>query len=181
MKLKSLTLSTVALALAACGNLNQPKSYWCPPEVVTGTVELATNALFKFNKSSESALLPKSKQALDEFIAQAKQAKVEKMELIGHADKIGSDAYNQKLGLARAETVKKYLEKQGVEADIQVSSKGKSESTTECKDGKVNEALKACLQPDRRVEVKATVVAPQAPAAEEAPSVQPAAEETQAQ
>lgn len=46
--------------------------------------------------------------------------------LIGRADPRGTDDYNDKLGLERAERVKKYLVTQGVEADrIQTDSAGK--------------------------------------------------------
>jgi outer membrane protein OmpA-like peptidoglycan-associated protein len=50
------------------------------------------------------------------------------IEIRGYTDSIGSDAYNYKLGLARAQAVADYLEKQGVPASqITVSSGGKND------------------------------------------------------
>ena len=46
----------------------------------------------------------------------------------GHTDNIGSARYNEKLGLARADTVRDFLVKYGAKADqIQTSTRGKSE------------------------------------------------------
>lgn len=160
MKLKLVAFLTASVLLTACGNLNQPKAYWCPPETVpevaVEALNFSANALFKFNKGTEAGLLPKSKDELNKLASQLKQdqVKVEKIEVIGHADQIGSDKYNQKLGLKRAQTVKDYLTKQGVEVPIHVSSQGKTQQTTDCKGSKVTAALKECLQPDRRAEVK---------------------------
>lgn len=185
MKLKLVALAAASLALTACGNLNQPKSYWCPPENTAEVLSLSANALFKFNNGTEAGLLPKSKEELKELAAKLKQENVtvEKIDVIGHADQIGSDSYNQKLGLKRAETVKGYLAKQGVEAPISVSSEGKQHKITDCQGTKVTDSLKECLQPDRRAEVKveaklapkaeAPVEAEAKPEAEAAPAANP--------
>jgi OOP family OmpA-OmpF porin len=45
---------------------------------------------------------------------------------IGHADSIGSDAYNQRLSMRRAESVKAYFASKGVEAN-RVYTEGKGE------------------------------------------------------
>lgn len=181
MNLKFAALAGATLVLTACGNLNQPKSYWCPPEeapaVAAETLSFSTNVLFKFNNGKESGLLPKSKEALNELATQLKQenVKVEKIDVVGHADKVGSEKYNQKLGLKRAETVKGYLAKHGVDAAITVSSQGKQQQTTDCKGNKVTAALKECLQPDRRAEVKVeATVTPKAEVKSEAKPDAPA-------
>ena len=80
--------------------------------------------------------------------------------VIGHTDRIGSENYNQKLSEQRAQSVMKYLVSKGVPSEI-ISARGvgKSQPVTgsEC-NGKRGATLKACLAPDRRVqiEVKAT-------------------------
>ncbi|NOU29697.1 MAG: OmpA family protein [Polyangiaceae bacterium] len=50
--------------------------------------------------------------------------------LIGRTDPRGTEEYNEKLGLERAEAVKKYLVKNGVAADrVQTSSLGKDDAS----------------------------------------------------
>ena len=39
---------------------------------------------------------------------------IERIDLTGHTDRLGSDAYNQRLSERRAKTVKNYLVKKGV-------------------------------------------------------------------
>jgi peptidoglycan-associated lipoprotein len=65
---------------------------------------------FKFGK----ALLPdEAKQALDQMVAQLKQdPKNVFIEIEGHTDSVGDKVTNERLGLARAEAVKRYLYEQ---------------------------------------------------------------------
>ena len=67
---------------------------------------------------------------------------------VGHADSIGSDAYNQRLSLRRAEAVKKFLVSKGVEAN-RVYTEGKGEKSPVA-DNKTNEGRAK----NRRVEVE---------------------------
>ncbi|MFH1493210.1 MAG: OmpA family protein, partial [Pseudomonadota bacterium] len=91
---------------------------------------------------------------------------VEVVLVTGHADRIGSDAYNQKLSQRRADAVKEYLVAQGVETNrIETAAKGESEPVVSCDDvkGKVsgkNKKLVECLQPNRRVMVEVKVQKP---------------------
>jgi OOP family OmpA-OmpF porin len=62
-------------------------------------------------------------KTLDEVVGFAGQHPDAKLELIGYTDTSGSVKLNQKLSLARAETVKKYLVKKGVAAS-QITTKG---------------------------------------------------------
>lgn len=66
---------------------------------------------FAFDKAE---LTDSGKQALDEFANQIKQEnKNVYIEIQGHTDNIGSEDYNEKLGQARAEAVRRYLSQQG--------------------------------------------------------------------
>ena len=57
-----------------------------------------------------SDLSPEATSALDDFAAKIKQDnKNVYVEIQGHTDNIGSDKYNQELGLLRAEAVRRYL------------------------------------------------------------------------
>jgi OmpA-OmpF porin, OOP family len=75
----------------------------------------------------------------------------------GHTDRIGSDAYNQKLSERRANTVKEYLISQGVDASrLKSVGKGESEPVAACKDRRLKgDKLIECLQPNRRVVISA--------------------------
>ena len=65
---------------------------------------------FKFGKT---ALPDEAKQKIDEMVAQLKQdPKNIFLEIEGHTDGVGDKAVNEKIGLARAEAVKRYLYEQ---------------------------------------------------------------------
>ena len=125
----------------------------CSPK--TETIVIQSEALFDFDKA---IIKDKSNQALDEVVAKIKEhGDVEFVLVTGHTDRIGSDAYNQKLSERRANAVKKYLAGHGVEgARIKSEGKGESEPVVECKDVKGRKNLIECLAPNRRVVVDAT-------------------------
>lgn len=65
----------------------------------------------------------------------------------GHADNVGTDAYNDKLSLARAERMRELLVAQGIAADrIQVAGRGKRELLINTREGVAEER-------NRRVEI----------------------------
>lgn len=156
---KTFVFSSLALSLTACSNLEDPSYSWCPPEEKQAMVEqinLSADALFAFSKSEEKDLLKKGHQSLTELAEKISTnfATVDSIHLTGHTDRLGSEKANYKLGLNRANTVKAYLQKQGVTAPISTSSAGESQPvTTNCVGNKATEELTACLQPDRRVTV----------------------------
>ena len=54
---------------------------------------------------------------------------------IGHTDSIGSNAYNQKLSVRRADSVKAYLVSKGIEANrIYTEGKGETQPVAEQQD-----------------------------------------------
>lgn len=76
----------------------------------------------------------------------------------GHTDRIGSDAYNQKLSERRAEAAKNYLVGKGVSANrLAAVGKGESSPVVTCNDRK-RSGLIECLAPNRRVEVEEIVI-----------------------
>ncbi len=125
------------------------------PKPVAEKVTLSADTLFDFDKA---VLRPEGKAKLDELTAQVKNVKLEVITAVGHADRIGSVKYNQKLSERRAESVKAYLVSKGIEPNrIYTEGKGKSQPVTkpgQCKGNKVTKKLIACLQPDRRVEIQ---------------------------
>ncbi len=67
----------------------------------------------------------------------------------GHTDKVGSEEYNQELGLQRAQDVKDYLVKNGINPDrIKIDSRGEQEAQQN--ENSSNEER----QSDRKVEIK---------------------------
>jgi OOP family OmpA-OmpF porin len=70
---------------------------WLPrpaPKPSADKIKLAADALFDFDKA---VLKPEGKAKLDELAAKSKSLKLEVILAVGHTDRIGSDAYNQKL------------------------------------------------------------------------------------
>jgi OOP family OmpA-OmpF porin len=127
-----------------------------PVKMLPQKLEFAADALFDFDKS---VLKPEGKSMLDELARELDGAKYDVIVATGHADRIGSNAYNQKLSERRANVVKTYLVSKGIPANsINASGKGESQPKTrpgDCK-GRVSKKLIACLQPDRRVDVEVT-------------------------
>ncbi|MDP2793948.1 MAG: OmpA family protein [Sulfurisoma sp.] len=125
------------------------------PKPAAEKITLAADTLFDFNKAT---LRPAGKQALDGLAGKIKDIKLEVIIAVGHADRIGSDAYNQKLSEKRAASVKDYLVSKGIEANrVYTEGKGEKQPVTGDKCGKSEKKAKQlidCLQPDRRVEIE---------------------------
>ncbi|MEO8598954.1 MAG: outer membrane protein OmpA [bacterium] len=86
-------------------------------------VTFAADAFFDFDKS---VLKSDGKAKLDELTSKLGDVNLEVIIAVGHTDSIGSDAYNQKLSIRRAEAVKAYLISKGVETN-RVYTEGKGE------------------------------------------------------
>lgn len=88
-------------------------------------LQLSADALFDFDRAE---LKPDGLGKLDSLARQLKGVPLEVVIAVGHTDSMGSDAYNQRLSLARAASVKAYLVSQGIPADrIRAEGKGESE------------------------------------------------------
>jgi OmpA-OmpF porin, OOP family len=129
-----------------------PEPVKCTPQMDTITVDAAK--LFGYDKAN---LRDEGKTALDDAAAKIKAApEIKAVIVTGHTDRIGSDAYNQKLSERRANQVKDYLASQGVDAAIiEAVGKGESEPVVQCAGNKATKKLISCLQPNRRVEIRA--------------------------
>lgn len=170
--LKITCLSVTAWMLAAQPALARDVLYsWCEEAPVAAPVaqpqmqriNLAADALFHFNGYRTQEILSQGQATLDELAGKitAQAASVESIDITGHTDRLGSEQYNQDLGLKRAQTVREYLQGKGVTAPISVASAGESQPvTTDCVGERATSQLKACLQPDRRVtlDIKGTAV-----------------------
>ncbi len=117
-------------------------------------VTLSADALFDFNKAT---LRPEGEQKLTKLVGDLKGMKLEVIIAVGHADRLGSDAYNQKLSEKRAAAVKTFLVGKGIEANrVYTEGKGEKQPVTkadQCKGAKSKKVID-CLQPDRRVDIE---------------------------
>ena len=167
-------LLILALSFSILAIARDVDQKWCPPKEekvvvveekvveekpVVEKINLSADALFKFDKSTIDEMLPEGKATLDNLIKQITEGyvSVDSIVLVGHTDRLGSETYNYDLGLRRAQTVKSYLEQNGVTAPISASSAGETQPiTTGCVGTKSTTELKACLHPDRRGTVEIT-------------------------
>jgi OOP family OmpA-OmpF porin len=119
---------------------------------------VTASVLFDYN---QSVVRPGEAPKLDELSARIRGRAFDRLDAVGHADRIGSNQYNLQLSKRRADAVQGYLAGKGVDAGrIRTEAKGEDEAVTgeACKnmgpESRKNQKLVECLQRDRRVEVK---------------------------
>jgi OmpA-OmpF porin, OOP family len=108
-------------------------------------VTYAADTFFDFDKAD---LKPEAKAKLDDLASKVKAINLEVIIAVGHTDAIGSDAYNQKLSVRRADAVKTYLVSKGIEKN-RVYTEGKGEKQPVA-DNKTSEGRAK----NRRVEIE---------------------------
>jgi OOP family OmpA-OmpF porin len=101
----------------------KPKPAPEKPKPVAEKVTFAADVLFDFDKS---VIKPEGRSKLDDIANKVKGVNLEVVIAIGHADSVGSDAYNQRLSVRRAESVKAYMVSKGIETN-RVYTEGKGE------------------------------------------------------
>jgi OOP family OmpA-OmpF porin len=122
------------------------------PAVVT----LTSTELFEFDKA---VLTPQARKQLDaEIVAKARDlASVAHVQIDGHADRIGTHPYNQRLSERRAEAVRAYLVSRGFSAsNMETIGFGKTNPVKSCPGELTKQNRKQlieCLAPNRRVVV----------------------------
>lgn len=112
-----------AVAPAATPAPAAPAPAPAPAPAVASKVTFSADAFFDFDKS---VLKPEGKAKLDDLASKVKGINLEVVIAVGHTDSVGSDAYNQKLSVRRAEAVKAYLVSKGIEKN-RVYTEGKGE------------------------------------------------------
>lgn len=125
-------------------------------ERVIERLVLATDAVFEFDRSGMNDIRAAGLARLDMLAARAKALKgIERIVLVGHTDRLGSDAHNEPLSLRRATAVRDHLVSRGMDpALFTVEGRGSREPVKTCADNLPRNALVACLQDNRRVEVE---------------------------
>lgn len=124
-------------------------------EVVVTDYNVSADLLFAFDKHT---IKEKDKRFLSEIVEHINQTykQVDRILIVGHTDRLGSDIYNLDLSNKRANTVRNEMVKYGMPIEL-ISAKGKGESqpvTDGCHNVKPYSAMKDCLQPDRRVSIR---------------------------
>ena len=145
-----------AAEVAAAPPAQIPQPQPAPPRPLPQKMSFSADALFAFDKSE---LKPEGKAMLDDLVLQLNGTAYDNILVTGHADRLGSAAYNQKLSERRANGVKTYLVGKEIAAGrIIAAGQGETQPVTKAGDckGPQNAKLIACLQPDRRVDVEMT-------------------------
>lgn len=146
-------------ALDACALKHTPLPAAVAPlpieRVVVEKRVLATDTLLAFDRAGVEHLPPGGREKLDQLVDELKTWKtIERIELTGHTDRLGPDAYNQSLSTSRAEHIRQYLASRGIALKlIEARGHGEAEPLVQCQARRSRSALIECLQPNRRVEM----------------------------
>ena len=126
-----------------------------PPKPAPKAEKVTTASTVNFD-FDRYVIRPDARSKLDDLVTKLRDVNLEVVIAVGHADRIGSDAYNMKLSVRRADSVKAYLASKGIAASrIYTEGKGERQPVKECKGDKKTKELIACLEPNRRVESEA--------------------------
>lgn len=137
---------TPATALPGCDGAPKPEPKAAPeapapaaevppapvvPMIISEKVTFAADAFFDFDKA---VLKPEGKAKLDEVVTKLNSINLEVIIAVGHTDSVGSDSYNEKLSVRRAEAVKAYLVGKGIEKNrVYTEGKGKKQPVADNK------------------------------------------------
>jgi OOP family OmpA-OmpF porin len=134
-----------------------PKPVAKPEPKKPAVLTVTSTGLFEFNQAT---LTPEARTRLDsEVVAKARDfGDVSHVQIDGHADRLGSPQYNQRLSERRAETVRAYLVSKGFDTSrMETIGFGKTNPVKSCPGQltpKTRKELIACLAPNRRVAVE---------------------------
>lgn len=114
--------------------------------------DLSAESLFAFGSAE---LIPAGVTQIESLAAGLKNGPLDGKQLVitGHTDRFGSEYDNQRLSMARAESVKRLLVDNGISSDIiETEGVGDSEPRVFCA-GSKSPSVIDCLAPNRRITV----------------------------
>jgi OOP family OmpA-OmpF porin len=143
-----------AAAAAAPAAPIPPAAPPAPPARCDFAVTLDSDQAFAFNHADLSNA---AKKRIDNEVLPklASCATIDSIMVTGHADRLGSHQYNQRLSEKRAAVVAGYLKRNGATGPIDTLGVGKTQSFNACDDKLPRPKLVACLASDRRVVIEA--------------------------
>lgn len=116
-------------------------------------ITLFSDLLFGFDSATLSAEGLKELD-LAAHVVLSQRMQLDRVVVVGHSDRIGSDRYNDALSQRRAEAVRNRLVAKGVDGRlISAEGRGAREPLVECQGRAITASLKQCLQPNRRVQI----------------------------
>ncbi|WP_193074655.1 OmpA family protein [Pseudomonas sp. FME51] len=115
-------------------------------------ITLFSDVLFGYDSATLSAEGLKELDLAAHVVANKMQ--LDRVVVVGHTDRIGSDSYNDALSKRRAEVVRSHLISKGINSYlISAEGRGSREPLIECQGNRITASLKQCLQPNRRVQI----------------------------
>lgn len=124
------------------------------PLIEIPTVESSIDILFEFDRS-DAASIVEGQDSIRSLANRINQVSGTSPVIVsGYTDRLGSDAYNQKLSAARANTVAHLLVNYGVVPQrIKIEGNNKTDLYQQCDGSQRSSDLIECLGPNRRVNV----------------------------
>lgn len=143
--------SVGSLIAVACG---APAEAECEPVKEVYHIETMDEPIViegAFFDTDSAILKPEGREKLDMVVQFAEKYRDAHLDVTGHTDSTGSEAWNRELSAARADSVKNYLAEHGVDPD-RIATRGVASTqprdTNETTEGKAR---------NRRVEIRSTV------------------------
>lgn len=130
-----------------------------PAPMVAAPATPKLDVRFRFDRSGVADILPEDRQKMMDFANELKAGAANErqvLKLMGHTDRLGNRAYNERLSMRRAVTVRDELQRLGVRLPMEVRAMGATEDFSmgchQANEGA--EKTVQCLQPDRRVSIE---------------------------
>ena len=120
---------------------------------------LAADTLFAFARSDRAGMTALGTSAIDSLVGRLRNdySRIERLNIVGHADPPGNPAINERLAIERANTVRQYIESTSqLGTPISVEGRGAREPVVVDCPRADSPKSRECHQPNRRVVIEIT-------------------------